>query len=291
MSLNDGRRCLICRAHNQTLYWHYDTKKGEKWVFCNKCDRGYSIYQYCKIAGITLKDLLNNSYNLEETEERDNTISRLEWPEYFISLLSPNAQDGLTYLTKERKIDLKEADLYYDSVRHGIVFPYYFEKTFAGAQIRYLKPKIKEGKEQKIDTLTGTRLGLLFGMWNQSPFPIEVKAVGVCEGYINALSLQQSFNEMYGGIRKCPWRFICMSGSGGSKYQIEKLIQLKEAGYKVLGALDSDEAGIKGLAKLKEHGAITHYSLTEDSDKDWNDILREPNSNLREIFLANSTKV
>lgn len=289
----DARKCLICKAPNRTVYWHYDTEKGSKWCFCNKCDRGYSVYQYCNLAGITLKQLLTESVNFDNVQERDNTIERMDWPEQFVSLLSPQAAEGLQYLQEQRGIQLKEADVYYDNIRNGIVFPYYYEKQFAGAQIRFITPRTRsDGKAWKIDTLTGSRLGLLFGLWDQTPFQPEVKAVGVCEGYINALSLQQSFNSMYGGLLKNPWRFVCISGSGGSEYQIGKLQQLKTSGMKVFGALDSDEAGIKGLAKLQKAGALTHYSLTQDDKKDWNDILKsDGEKKLSELFLANVNKI
>ena len=135
--------------------------------------------------------------------------------------------------------------------------------------------------------LPGTRLGLLFGMWNQSKLMPHIKAIVVCEGYLNALSLQQAFNAKYGGSYNNPWKFVCTSGSGVSSHHIDVLKELKQAGYKIFGAFDTDEAGMKGLSKLIDAEAITHFSSTLESSKDWNDILVDDNLALVKIFMSN----
>jgi DNA primase len=182
--------------------------------------------------------------------------------------------------------------MYYDLEQEGIVFPYYYGNHFVGAQVRFIEPRVKEdGSLWKITTLPGTRLGLLFGLWNQDKFITDIKAVVVCEGYFNALSLQQAFNARYGGVSHNPWRFVATSGSGLSDHQAEALKELKEKGFKIVGAFDTDSAGLKGLNKMIEKECITHYSLTNDTEKDWNDILKESGpKGLAKLFLQSVVK-
>jgi DNA primase len=123
-------------------------------------------------------------------------------------------------------------------------------------------------------TQPGTRLGLVFYNWNQSPFVTDIKGVIVCEGAFNAISLQQSLDKLYGGVLKNPWKAVATSGCGTTEHQIEKLLELKEAGVKIVCAFDSDDAGLKGLSKLNKAKAITHYAVTGDTDIDWNDVLK-----------------
>ena len=129
-------------------------------------------------------------------------------------------------------------------------------------------------------------------MWNQEKFITNIKTVGICEGYFNALSLQQAFNDMYGGVVNNPWKFISTSGSGISQHQREAISDLKEQGYKIVAALDSDEAGLKGLGKLIDADSITHFALTEDDEKDWNDLIQEKgHKQLAKLFLSKVVKV
>ena len=152
----------------------------------------------------------------------------------------------------------------------------YFSSHYVGGQVRFIKPRVQEdGDEWKITTVEGTRLGLLFGLWNQDKFITDVKAVVVCEGYFNALSLQQAFNLRYGGVANNPWKFVCLSGSGLTDHQAETLKELRDNGYKVIAAGDTDEAGYKLMNKLLNKQCITHFAFTDDETKDWNDFLRE----------------
>ena len=126
-------------------------------------------------------------------------------------------------------------------------------------------------------------------MWNQGKIRPQIKGIVVCEGYFNALSLQQAFNIKYGGISNNPWKFICTSGSGVSDHQAEALKNLKEQGYKVVGGFDTDEAGFKGLRKLIDAKAITHFSSTGEINIDWNDVLkRDGYEKLAKLFLSNT---
>jgi DNA primase len=183
--------------------------------------------------------------------------------------------------------------MYYDIEREGIVFPYYFLDHFCGAQIRFLNPKTNhEGEIQKIDTLPGTRLGMLFGLWNQGRFITNVRAVGVCEGYFNALALQQAFNIKYGGVVNNPWKFICTSGCNVTKHHQEVLQELSQQNIKVIGAYDADEPGREGLSKMVKYKCITHYSSTLDDEMDWNDVLKsEGHEALAERFLKNLSRL
>ena len=229
--------------------------------------------------------------NFEWEEARPNEVQAMSWPASFIPLSDPRSKKGVEYI-KSRGLSL-EGDMYYDLEQEGIVFPYYYGNHFVGAQVRFIEPRVKEdGSLWKITTLPGTRLGLLFGLWNQDKFITDIKAVVVCEGYFNALSLQQAFNARYGGVSHNPWRFICASGSGVSDHQAEALKELKEKGFKVVAAGDTDEAGLKMIKKMTKIGCITHYSLTNDTEKDWNDILKaEGPKELAKIFLSNTQKV
>ena len=272
--MNLHKKCYICKGgrKNDCLYWHLDEKTGLPWVWCSgKCQRGYSLEQYCEFAGIDLKDFIKGG--IELAPQVNNELQAMSWSSSFVPLSDPRARAGVDYI-KSRGLSL-EGDLYYDLEMEGIVFPYYYENYFCGAQIRFLKDKInQDGDPWKITTIPGTRLGLLFGMWNQAKLMPHVKAVVVCEGYFNALSLQQALNTKYGSIFNNPWKFICASGSGVSEHQTEALKELKEQGYKIIGAFDSDEAGLKGLSKMMDSGCLSGYSVTQDPELDWNDVLK-----------------
>lgn len=290
MSGLSTKHCLICQRSNQTLYWHKDPETGDIWVYCKGvCQRGYSLRQYCHQGGISLPEFLKGDFDFKEATP--NELQVMKWPVKFIPLSDPRAQKGVDYI-QSRGLNL-DGDMYYDVEREGIVFPYYFQDHFCGAQIRFLKTRInKDGDEQKIDTLPGTRLGMLFGLWNQGPFITDIKAVGVCEGYFNALSLQQAFNLKYGGITKNPWKFICTSGCNVTKYHQEVLQELIGLNIKVIGAYDADEAGREGIAKAIKSESITHYSTTLDDELDWNDVLKkEGHEAVAKRFLSNLQKV
>jgi 5S rRNA maturation endonuclease (ribonuclease M5) len=139
--------------------------------------------------------------------------------------------------------------------------------------------------------MPGTRLGLLFYGWNQSKFMAQVKGIIVTEGAFNALAIQQSLNMAYGGISHNPWRVISCSGSGAGTLQKETLRELKEQGYKVIVAPDTDEAGINMCKKFTEAGSITHYAFTSDTSKDWNNILQDLGHKEFARFFLSTVKV
>jgi len=282
-----GRICLICKAHkknaNRTLYWHKDKDTQEIWVWCQGvCQRGYSIFEYCHVSGVSLSELLKADLNFEEAG--NNEVNAISWPKRFVSLSDPSSNDGLIYLNK-RKIKPTN-DLYYDKEWNGIVFPYYYENTFVGAQIRLISPwTMEDGSEVKITTLPGTRLGYLFYGWNQGQFLSNIKAIVITEGAFNSISLQQSLNQLYGGFLKNPFKCIATSGSGLSEHQSDKLKELINLGYKVIAAPDSDQAGFKMLDKMRNKNCCTHYALIDEDNKDWNDLLKNGEEELAKFFL------
>jgi len=278
------KRCIICNPKNDTVYWHEDEHTGAIWCWCNKCGRGYSVQDYCATAGVSLKEFLKNDFKLETSAP--NEVQALSWPNQFIPMYDPRAKKGVDYI-KSRGLDLDDG-MYYDLVREGIVFPYYYSSTFCGAQIRFLEPKLDEdGKPQKITTLPGTKLGLLAYNFSQDPFRTNIKGVIVCEGAFNALSLQQALNEQFGGVLNNPFRAIALSGAGVSQHHIEMLKDLKDQGFKVICASDTDSKGMMMILKLKEHDAVTHYAFTGDDELDWNDLLQKSNKkSLAKLFLG-----
>ena len=269
------KKCLICKGgrKNNCLHWHIDSESGEIWVWCQGiCQRGYSIYSYCYHAGISVADLLSGEFEFHESTP--NEVQKMEWPSWYLPLSDTRAKIGVDYVLS-RGLTL-EGDMYFDSERHGIVFPYYVDNHFVGAQTRFIKPwEDKDGEIHKIDTIPGTRLGLVFYGWNQGKFVGDVKGVFVTEGAFNSLSISQAFNKAYGGITKSPWRAIACSGSGATKHHTDTIKELKDVGMKIIVAPDSDEAGLKMLKKFKDAEAATHYALTGDPEKDWNDFLKE----------------
>lgn len=284
------KHCLICVRPNATLHWHKDAETGDIWVWCNgKCQRGYSLRQYCYLGGVSLAEFLQGDFEFREAAP--NEVQVMSWPIKFIPLSDPRAQKGVQYVLS-RGLNL-DGDMYYDMDREGIVFPYYFENHFCGAQIRFIKPKqLKDGDTQKMDTLPGTRLSMLFGMWNQGKFLTNIKAIGVCEGYFNALALQQAFNLKYGGVANNPFKFICTSGCNASKHHQEVLKELLSQGIKVIGAFDADEPGLEGIAKMARNGCISHISTTQDTELDWNDMLKiHGHEGIARMFLKNITRI
>ncbi len=276
--------CLICKTgktRNACLYAHKDPETGEIWLWCQgKCKRGYSLYDYCTTAGVSLKQFLDMGLTFEEA--RPNEVNAISWPRTFHALSDPKAERGLQYLESRGLIIPPE--MYYDSQRDGIVFPYYLENTFVGAQIRFIEPKKDEnGNDWKITTMPGTRLGYLFWGWSQQPFPYHIKYIILTEGAINAASLQQALNKKYGNLLKNPYRCISTSGASVTKYHCEKLRELIDGGLKVIAAADNDEAGIKMFEKMAIAGACTHYAFVSEEGKDWNDLLKrgdDPSSHL-----------
>jgi hypothetical protein len=157
----DTKRCLICKRNRHTLYWHCDTDNGSLWCYCRGlCQRGYSLYAYCTAAGISVSEFLKNKIITEEAVP--NEVTKQEWPRSFIPLSDPRAAKGVDYIKNVRGLELAD-EMYYDTNRNGIVFPLFFNNIFVGAQIRFIEPRIDvDGKLHKIDTMPGTRLGLLF---------------------------------------------------------------------------------------------------------------------------------
>jgi DNA primase len=101
------------------------------------------------------------------------------------------------------------------------------------------------------------------------------------------MSLQQAFNEIYGGILSNPFKAIACSGSGVSQHHLETLKDLKDQGFRIICASDSDTAGMKMLKKLKAADVITHYALTEDDELDWNNLLQSNGKQeLAKYFLS-----
>lgn len=283
------KKCLICQKRNDTLHWHIDQDTGEIWVWCQgKCQRGYSLRSYCYNAGIDMPEFLKGEFDFKEAPP--NEVSVMEWPARFIPLSDPRSHPAIDYI-KSRGLKT-EGDMYYDIERNGVVFPYYFDNHFVGAQTRFIVPRVHpDGEVQKMDTTPGTRLGLLFYGWNQSRFIGNVKAIVVTEGAFNAISINQALNLAYGGINNNPWRAIACSGSGASKTHTEALKELKDQGMKIIVAPDSDEAGMKMLKKFKDSDTATHYALT-GCNEDWNEILkRMGHEDFAKYFLSVVKKI
>lgn len=277
------KHCLICKdgKKNECLYWHIDPDEGSIWVWCQgKCQRGYSIYTYCTHAGLSLSEFLKQDFNF--IEAKPNEVQKIEWPRTFIPLFDKRSQPGLDYL-KTRGIDPDDG-MYYDMTRKGIVFPYYFDNVFCGAQIRFIEPwEDTDGNLRKIDTVPGTRLGLLFYGWNQTPLPAQTKGLIITEGAFNAIAINQAMNQAFGGMLSNPWKCVACSGSGASKHHTDTIKELKDSGLKIVLAPDSDEAGMKMLKKFGDADAITHYAITGDDEIDWNDAAK---SMSKEEFAA-----
>lgn len=298
--IHDNRWCLVCQARHRTLYWHENSdeqiekniikyKSADRyWCYCNKCDKAYSLSRYCELANIDMEDFLAGDMYI--TESKPNEVNALAWPHNFIPLSDPRASKGVDYI-KSRGLDI-DGDMYYDLDEEGIVFPYYFNNQFCGAQIRFITPKLnEEGKEHKITTMPKTRLGLLFYGWNQSKLMANIKGIVVTEGAFNAIALQQSLNKVYGGVSRCPWKVVACSGAGLSDHQSNSLKNLKDSGIKIYGAPDTDEAGLKMLNKMIKAECISGYALTNDTEKDWNDLLKSSSKSDLASFFIKSIKL
>ena len=219
-----------------------------------------------------MTEFLTGDFHMQEAQE--DTVQAMAWPSSFIPLSDPRAEKGVEYI-KSRGLTL-DGDMYYDLNEEGIVFPYYVENHFCGAQVRFIEQRVNEdGDVWKITTLPGTRLGLMFYGWNQGKLLAQIKGLIVCEGAFNALSIQQALNQAYGGVSRNPWRCIACSGSGATESQREALKELKDRGIKIVIAPDTDEAGMKMYQKFVESDTATHSAFTGDTEKDWNSVLQE----------------
>lgn len=267
----DSRWCRICKPRNRTIYFHTDSETGKMWLWCNKCSKGYSLERYSRLTGLSIEEILTNAV-IEEA--RPNEVNAVAWPSKFIPLSDPRSAKGVEYI-KSRGLTL-DGDFYYDMENEGIVFPYYFGNTFCGAQIRFIEPReTEDGKEWKVTTMHGTRLGLLIYGYAQEKLMPNVKGIIITEGAFNCIAIQQALNIGYGGVSNNPWHVVACSGSGGSSHHMEIFKEFKEKGYKVVCAADTDEAGLEMANKYIEHGAVTHTAFTGETTKDWNDKLKE----------------
>lgn len=285
------KKCLICKGgrKNDCLHWHVDQESGEIWCWCQgKCQRGYSLRSYCYNAGISVPEFLQGDFDFKEAPPME--LSVMGWPTRFIPLSDPRAHPAIDYI-KTRGLS-PEGDMYYDIERNGVVFPYYFENHFVGAQTRYIVPKVHpDGEVQKMDTLPGTRLGLVFYGWNQSRFVGNVKAIIVTEGAFNAIAINQALNLAHGGISNSPWRAIACSGSGASQHHQETLKELKDQGMKIIVAPDSDDAGMKMLKKFTSSDTATHHAMTGCTE-DWNDMAKKLGpEDFAKYFLSTIKKI
>jgi len=266
------KKCLICKQgkKNDSLHWHQDAETHEIWVYCvGKCQRGYSLYQYVDMAGLKLHEFLKGDFDFKEAQP--NEVNKMDWTATFLPLSDPRSEDGVAYV-ESRGLDI-DGGMYYDTWRKGIVFPHYFHNVYCGAQIRLIDPWIDDdGNVRKVDTLPGTRLGLLFYGWNQDKFVTNIRGLIVTEGAFNAIAIQQALNHAYGSIIKNPWKVVASSGSGMSAHKIQVLKELKDQNIKVILAPDSDDAGLKMLKKCAKEGCITHYTFSNKENVDWNDV-------------------
>ena len=115
----------------------------------------------------------------------------------------------------------------------------------------------------------------LFWWRAKSEFLAQIKGIIVTEGAFSSISIQQALNKAYGGVSRNPWRVIACSGSGATDFQKQALKELKDKGFKVVIAPDTDEAGMKMYQKFVDSSAATHYAFTNDTEKDWNDVLKD----------------
>lgn len=266
-----SKRCIICNPKNDTLYYHNSEDDGMIWMWCNKCNRAYSIYEYTATAGISLSDFLKQKFDF--VVNKGNEVQKMEWPRNFIPLFDKRAKSAIDYL-QSRGLDIDDG-MYYDVFRNGIVFPYFYDSYFVGAQTRFITPRIDvDGHVQKIDTMPGTRLGLLFYNWNSTFIPPQVRGIIITEGAFNCKSIEQSLNRLYGSMLKNPWKCIAASGSGASQHQRDLMKDLKDKGYKVIVAPDADEAGVHMFEKFSKSDSATHYAFPEKDGEDWNDVMK-----------------
>ena len=283
-----SKRCLTCRANHATLYYHRD-KYGTPWIYCNKCSDSMDLEDYCLMHGINMPTE-EEVAKVVSDDPNDRELHRLEWPKYFIPLWDKRSESGVEYL-KSRCLEPSDG-MFYDMQQDGIVLPYYYENTCVGAQVRFIRPREKDGKTWKITTIPGTKLGKLFYGWNQAELPQSVKYLVITEGAFNAIALQQTFNRHYGGATKNPYRFAAASGSSIGSYRADVLRDEIERGKRVILAADPDQAGVKMLEEAIKDGCITHYTTSTTDGVDWNDILKQDGEDALKLeFLSNLRRV
>lgn len=220
-----------------------------------------------------MKEFLKNHIDFKEATP--NEVQKMEWPRWYLPLSDPRSKPGVDYIRDVRGLQPAEG-MYYDSNRNGIVFPYYFGNVFVGAQTRFIDTFTDaDGTERKIDTLPGSRLGLLFYNWNQVDTLPSIRGFIVTEDAFDTQAIQQATNAAFGGITKNPWRAIACSGSGATTHHLETMKEMRLKGYKIILAPDADEAGVKMLEKFSAADAITHCVSPGSATKDWNDLYRE----------------
>lgn len=244
------------------------------------------LEDYCAINGIdmpTEEEVARVATYIEDSNE----LQKMAWPRSFVPLWDPRSSAGRDYLAS-RSIDISDG-MFYCTEREGIVFPYYYEFTCVGAQVRFIEPR---EDQSKITTVTGTKLGKLFYGWNQGELPRNIKYLIIAEGAFNSIAIQQTLNKHYGSALKNPYKSIAASGSSIGKYRSEVLRELIVEGYKIILAPDSDEAGRKMLEKAIDEGCITHWTRTDDKVLDWNDVLKTDGPDaLKSQLLGNLRKI
>lgn len=280
-----SKKCLVCQAKHDTIYLHVD-RNGTPWLYCCKCSDSMDLEDYCAINGIdmpTEEEVAKVASYIEDANE----LQRMAWPRSFIPLWDPRSAEGRAYLAS-RAIEPSDG-MFYCTERNGIVFPYYYESTCVGAQVRFIEPSINE---PKITTVTGTKLGKLFYGWNQGNLPRNTRYLVITEGAFNSIAIQQVLNKHYGSALNNPYKSIAASGSSVGKYRSEVLRELKDEGYKIILAPDSDEAGAKMLEKAIGEECITHWTRTDDEGLDWNDVLKMNGPDaLKSQLLGNLKKI
>lgn len=280
-----SKKCLVCQAKHDTIYTHIDSQ-GVPWLYCCKCSDSMDLEDYCAINGIdmpTEEEIARVVTYIEDSNE----LQKMAWPRSFVPLWDPRSVAGREYLST--RVIVPNDGMFYCTERKGIVFPYYYESTCVGAQIRLIDPT--PGRSKMV-SVTGTSVSKLFYGWNQGDLPQNVKYLVVTEGAFNAIALQQTLNSHYGSALKNPYKSIAASGSSIGKYRSEVLRELIVEGYKIILAPDSDEAGKKMLEKAIDEECLTHYTLTDDQGLDWNDVLKTNGPDaLKSQFLGNLRKI
>ena len=268
----DFKKCLICKRPNDTLYFH--KKEKNILVYCSgKCQRSYTLSDYCLYSGLTLSQFLKHSDLSFAKEETKGELNAIKFPNYLISMGSNEASAGREYLHK-RGLDVF-GNWFYDAMNKGIFFPYYYRSTFVGGQTRIINPT-----GPKVITITGTRNSLLFFNWDQTMLVGKTNVV-VCEGAFNCLSIEKALSMTeVGKTTLC----VALSGSGVSDHQADVLHQVLKAGCKVTWASDFDEAGKKMLKKAIQKGVVSRFVFPVEGD--WNDVLIKQGAyNLCQMFL------
>ena len=282
------KHCLVCKQARPVLYWH-EEESGDIWCWCCSCGKSYSLWEYCKLSGISPKELGKSEFAFEKGTPGE--VQRIGWPAHFYEITHPKATVGADFV-KSRGIRL-EGDMYYDADYNGIAFPLYFEGYFCGAQIRLIEPWKVKGSTKKIKMITipGTKSSLLMYNWDQAPFNRPYRGIIITEGAFDCLAIEQSLNDQYGPFKN-PWKVMAMNGSACSDHHLKTIKGLKDAGMTVVLAADYDKAGFKMMAEYKKADAITHIATTEEHKVDWNDKLKELGSKeFARFFIKRIAKI